>query len=867
MMEWHSTSIKKLFSQLNTGKQGLTNEEAAKRLEKYGLNEIEREKKISPWKIFFSQFKSMLVIILIAAVAVSIFLGKRLDAAVIGVVLVLNAVFGFVQEYKAERAIEALKKMAALKATVVRSGEKQVILAKELVPGDIMILDEGDKISADARLLESYSLETQEAALTGESLPVSKSVGTFKEKTSLAERHNMAYSGTIATRGRAIALVTATGKQTELGKVAKMLEHVEKEIPLKKQLDSMGRWIGIAVILLCLAVFLVQVLRGGEIISVFIISLALAVAAIPEGLPAVVTIALALGVQRMAKGNALVRQLPSVETLGSTNVICTDKTGTLTMNQMTVKQIYANGEFVDISGEGYKPEGKFSADTKNIMDLLKIGTLCNDAAIADSNVIGDPTEGALLVSAMKAGLKKDKLEKQFRRVDEIPFTSERKMMTTIHKTGRKKFAFMKGAPRSVLNRCTKFYYNGKIRKLTQKERDKIIAADHEMANQALRVLAFAYKECISKDDAEKEMIFAGLQGMIDPPRHEAKEAINKCKKAGIKVVMITGDQRLTAEAVAKQLGLEGRTVTGKDLDEMKDSEFHKIADEVAVYARVNPQHKIKIIDALKKKGYTVAMTGDGVNDAPALKEAHIGVAMGIAGTDVAKEASDMVLLDDNFASIVNAVEEGRGIYDNIRKFVAYLLSCNLAEVLIVFIAVLLSLPLPFIAIQILWINLVTDSFPALALGVDPRSTDVMMKRPRKPKEHIISRGLALGISLIAIATTAITLYLFNHYLPETRLAQTVAFTTLVTIELTVPFIIRARYRAKLFSNPWLLSAIVLSLMLQLAVIYSPLSKLFNTLPLKIEWLYIASATLALFAVGFAVERGYRWLTEGKINKS
>ncbi|MBU2589900.1 MAG: calcium-translocating P-type ATPase, PMCA-type [Nanoarchaeota archaeon] len=853
----HSLGIKELLDKLESKKEGLTKEEAEARLKKYGLNELEKKKQISPLKIFLAQFKSFLVIILLIAVVISLILGKEhyFDAIIIGLILILNATFGFFWEYRAEKAIEALQSMASHKVTVIRNGEKQLILAKEVVLGDIMVIDEGDKISADGRIIECYSLQTQEASLTGESVPVEKDINKLKEETVLAERKNMVFSGTIATRGKALVLVTATGMDTQLGKVAKLLQKAEKEIPLKKQLDNLGKWIGVIVILISILIFTILFLRGENILTILILTIALAVAAVPEGLPAVVTIALALGVQRMAKENALIRKLPSVETLGSTTVICTDKTGTLTMNEMTVQRLYANNEIIYVSGEGYSPEGHFSIGKKKIELLLKIGSLCNNSSISPqgTNLIGDPTEVALLVSAMKVGLIQHELEKKWPRINEIPFSSERKMMTTLHKTGRKKISAIKGAVDIILERCNKIYLDGKIRKLTSKDKEEILEINKKFASDALRVLAFAFREYIKEEDAEKDLIFVGLQGMIDPPRHEAKEAIKRCKRAGIEVVMITGDHKITAQAIAKQLGLNGESITGKEIEDMTEDQLIKLVGKISVYARVDPKHKLKIVEALKKRGHIVAMTGDGVNDAPALKEANIGIAMGISGTDVAKEAADMILLDDNFSSIVNAVEEGRGIYDNIRKFVMYLLSCNLAEVLIVFMAVILALPLPLLAIQILWINLVTDSFPALALGVDPKGKGLMLRKPRNPQEHIINKEIGLNTILLALITTIATLFLFTRYLDNLSVAQTVAFTTLVMIELAVPFIIRIRFKTEMFSNKWLFGAIGLSLLLQLLLIYTPLSKFFSTTVLGIEWSYIIIAMLSIFILGTIIE--------------
>ncbi|HII15889.1 MAG TPA: cation-translocating P-type ATPase, partial [Nanoarchaeota archaeon] len=627
-----------------------------------------------------------------------------------------------------------------------------------------------------------------------------------------------------------------------------MLQEAEqKKIPLNTQLEKLGKWIGIGVIFLCAVVFIATYLKGGNFLETALFSIALAVAAVPEGLPAIATISFALGVQKMAKKHALIRKLPSVETLGSTTVICTDKTGTLTMNEMTVRKIYCPSEIIDVGGIGYSGEGSFSSKPNGIEMLLKAGMLCNNAALQGQTAIGDPTEAALIVSAMKSGLRREDIEKEFPRTNEIPFSSERKMMTTLHRDGKSTTAFSKGSPETILQKCTKTLYRGRIRPLTRVEKNEIMKINESFAKDALRVLAFAFKPVTQKDSAEKEMIFIGLQAMIDPPRMEAREALLKCEDAGIRVVMITGDQLLTAEAIAREIGIKGKAVSGEELEKMNEKELLSASKEVNIYARVSPEHKLRIITALKKAGNIVAMTGDGINDAPALKKADIGIAVG-SGTDVAKEASDMVLVNDNFATIVGAVEEGRAIYDNIRKFSAFLLSCNLAEVLIVFIAVMLGMPLPFIAIQILWINLVTDSFPALAMGVDSAGKGIMKKKPRNPKEHIVSGSVAASIIALAIIVTAITLLVYSRFE-----SKTLAFTLLVALELLVPAIIRIGYRAYSL-NIWLAGACLLSFALQLAVIYTPLSKVFDTVaPGLQEWGIIAASCIALLVTGIAAE--------------
>jgi|TARA_B100001971_G_C18260456_1_gene586300 Ca2+-transporting ATPase len=845
----HNKKPEEIFKELNTKKEGLTEKEAEARLKKYGYNEIKEAKKISPLKIFLQQFNSAVVYILIAALIISLFVGERIDAIVIGIILILNALFGFYQEYRAEKSIEALKKLASLKATVIRDGKEKEIDAKLLVSGDIIKLVEGDKVPADTRLFELANLQTQEAALTGESTPVKKELKVLAEKTLLADRINMTFSGTIVTAGKGKAIVTGTGMNSEIGKIAKMIQEVEPEkTPLQKKLNQLGRWLGVVTIIISIIVFLGGILTGGDLMEFFIVAVALAVAAIPEGLPAVVTIGLSIGSMRMIKRHALIRKLPSVETLGSTTVICSDKTGTLTKNEMTVKKIYTNGKVIDVTGSGYEKKGNFlfnkaKINTKEIELLLKIGALNNDASLTDGNLIGDPTEGSLIVSAAKANLKKEELEKKHKRVDEIPFSSERKIMTTLHNFNSEKIAFVKGAPEIVLKLCSSIYENGKIRKLTEAKKKEILQTNQEFANNALRVLGFAFKTVMSKDRIEKNLTFVGLQGMIDPPRLEVKEAIRKCKKAGIKVVMITGDHEITAKAIGKEIGLEGKSLTGQQLEKIHG--LDKIIEDIVIYARVNPEHKIKIVDALKKKGHIVAMTGDGVNDAPALKKADIGVGMGITGTDVSKEASGMILTDDNFASIVNAVEEGRGIYDNIKKFVEYLLSSNLGEVLTLFIAIMLGFPLPLIAIMILWINLVTDGLPALALSVDPPDPNIMERKPRNPKEKIISNPIIVRMFIVGITMMIGTLAIFKFYKPETDLiyAQTIAFSTLMFYQMFNVLNCRSElnslFKIGVFTNTKLWGAILISILLQILVIHTPLSTFFKTVPLTLmDWVYV-----------------------------
>lgn len=851
-MEWHKLEIQEVFKELETDDKGLTEGEAKNRLQKYGPNRIEEGKKIPDYILFLNQFKSILIAILIAAMAISIFLGEVLDTIVIFIIVILNAFLGFFQERKAEKALEALKKLAAPNAEVIRK-EARIIPSHELVPGDVIILKVGDKVPADCRIIEESNLKSDESILTGESTPVRKSSCVLSD-VPVAERINMLFSGTNIVYGRCKAIVVTTGMQTEFGKIAKMLQVAEEKTPLQEKLSVLGKQLGIMILAICAIIFVSGFLLGGEITNMFLTAVTLAVAAIPEGLPAVVTITLAIGLQKMAKRNAIIRRLPAVETLGCATIICSDKTGTLTMNEMTVKKLYVNGDIVDVTGEGYGLDGKFLLNGKETKSdeielLLEPGLLCNDAEL--ENKIGDPTEIALLVSARKYGM--DDLRKKYKREDEIPFDSERKMMSV--KVGEK--IYTKGAVEEVLKKCSRIYKDGRAWVLTDIEKKKILEVNRDFASSALRVLAFAYGE--AKKMQEKDLIFVGLQAMIDTPRKEVKDAIEKCKSAGIKVVMITGDHRDTAIAIAKELDiLEGKVLTGEELNSLNDEEFYSIVEDVSVYARVAPEHKVRITDALKKKGHIVAMTGDGINDAPALKKSDIGVSMGITGTDVSKEASDMVLTDDNFSSIVNAIEEGRGIYDNIKKFVYYLLSCNIGEVLVITMAIVLSivtnspLLLPLLPLQILWMNLLTDGLPALALGIEPKEPDVMKRKPRNPKEKILNRHSLTFIIAVGIIMCAATLFMF-YMESNIDKARTIAFTTLVMLQLIFALSARSNLplmKIGIFSNKKLLLAIAVSVALQLIIIYMPfLAVAFKTVPLAMmDWMNILGVMITVFII-------------------
>lgn len=870
-MEWHKKSIESTASELSVHiDQGLGNEEAEKRLAQYGKNELQEKEKEPLIKKIIDQLKDFLVLILIGASIVSAAVGEVTDSIVIIAIVIVNAILGIVQEGKAEKALEALKKMSSPHAKVIRNGHVTTVPANILVPGDIIILEAGDIIPADVRLIESQNLKIEEASLTGESVPSEKDADViFDNDVSIGDRKNMGYMSTIVTYGRGKGIVIGTGTHTEIGKIAMAIEEIQDEsTPLQQKLDQLGKWLGGACLVICLIVFAIGVMRGQHILEMFMVAISLAVAAIPEGLPAVVTIVLALGMKRMADRNAIVRRLLAVETLGSTTVICSDKTGTLTQNEMTVVKAFTVGDKFEITGQGYNPTGEFSTNgtlikpesNENLKQLLSAGLLCNDSTLEQRDkdkswgIIGDPTEGALVVAAAKAGIAKKDYNEKYERIAEIPFDSDRKMMTTFHSgyIQDKIVSFTKGAPDIILDRCSKYYINGRIENLTPEIKNKIAEANSGFAKQALRVLAFSFRvydslpNDINSEAIEKDLIFIGLMGMIDPPRNEAKEAIVKCKQAGIKPVMITGDYKDTAVAIALELGLmedENAVLTGAQLDKMSDDELREKVKETSVYARVSPEHKVRIVEALRQNKHIAAMTGDGVNDAMALKRADIGVSMGITGTDVAKGTADMVLMDDNFATIVSAVEEGRIIYSNIRKFVFYLLSCNVGEILIVFLSLLMQLPVPLLPIQLLWLNLVTDSFPALALGTEKGDPDIMQVKPRDAKEPIMNNVMLTGIVVQSIALTLSVLLAFKWaltaYNGDLLKARTIAFTTLILAELIRAYSSRSeRYsiiKLGVFTNRILVIASVVSFLLLLVVLYVPfLQPVFKTYSLSIK---------------------------------
>jgi Ca2+-transporting ATPase len=901
---WHAMETEESLQALNTKEKGLSQEEVQKRLQEYGANELKKEKGPSAIKMFLGQFTDVLIIILLIAMFLSMgtaiiqgTIEEIYDAIVIFAIIVACAALGFIEEYRSEKALEALKKMTAPVAMVLRDGKEIKINASEVVPGDVVLLYTGDKVPSDGRLIEAINLKVDEAPLTGESTPVNKDTLPLAEETSLSDRRNMVFTGTAVVYGRGKAVVTSTGMNTEFGKIAKMVQVQQGEsTPLEKRMSSVGKWIGILSIAVCAIVAVIGIIEGRSILQMVIWAVSLAVAAVPEALPAIVTGALAVGMYRMAKVNTIVRRLPAVETLGCTSVICSDKTVTLTKGEMTVQRIYVNDQTLKVSGVGYEPEGEFLFEDRKInpsseenQTLLKIATLCNDAKLekeAERWVIrGDPTEGALVVTAAKAGLWKEELEKDAPRIGEIPFSSERKCMTTVHFTpGNNKVAFMKGAPEIVLSKCTRIFTNGKVRKITQEDRTKILKINEAMALQALRNLGFAFRELPESlktfdDKIEGDMIFVGIMGMIDPPREEVKDAIYLCRKAGIHAVMVTGDHKLTAVAVAKELNLlgenelEGKVLTGTELDKTSDEQLAAMVENIAIYARVSPEHKMRIVKAWKTKNHVVAMTGDGVNDAPALKLSDIGVAMGITGTEVTKEAADMVLADDNFASIVKAMKEGREIYDNIKKYLTYLLRCNVMEILVMFI-VMVGVPylagagnlvnqeslVALTAIQLLWVNLTTDGLPALALGVDPGDPDLMEKKPRDPNESVFTRDVKLYLTLVPILMTVLLLFGYFYYQPWRGIvdgkdmlteARTQLLTAMILMELANAISARSlrypAFKVGIFKNKFLWYAILSSLGLQLLVLYSPLQTVFGvTSPEPLDWAFAVLFTIIAF---------------------
>jgi len=875
-LAWHATETEAVLDALGVDEEGLTADEAARRREQYGENDIQEEEEISALATFLAQFRSFLIYLLIVAAGLSLAVGllpgeepNYVDAGLIATILLANGVFGFVQDYRAEKSIQKLRELASPDATVLRDGAKVEISAREVVPGDVVFVEQGDAVPADARLLSTTNLETDEAALTGESATVAKRTDVLDADAPLAERENMVYMNTNAVKGHGKAVVVATGMETEVGAIATQIQEAEeRKTPFQREVDALGQRIGYGVMALIALVGVVQFLfTAASPISIALVGITLAVAAVPEGLPAVVTLTLAVGSRKMLNRNALVRRLPVVESLGSVDVIVTDKTGTLTESQMTVKRLFFGGQEYEVTGAGLASEGEFLRDDEPVdparLDpLLRCGVVCNNAEraadSADVEYLGDPTEIALLVAGRKAGVDPDD-----ERLREVPFSSDRRRMTVVVPGEDGPTAYMKGAPETVLDRCDRVLVDGAEEDLTDERREAILDRTEAFAGDALRVLGFARATGVDADadeeDLESGLVFLGLQGMIDPPREEVREAVADCRDAGIRVVMVTGDNLTTATAIGEQIGFDsGGAMTGREVAELPESELRETVEDVEVFARVAPEHKVTILQALQANGHDVAMTGDGVNDAPALRNADVGISMGERGTDVAKQASDMVLQDDNFVTIRDAIAEGRGIFDNIRKFVTLLLSANAGEVLAVLFGVLLgsflfpelfasrSEALILTPVMLLWINLVTDGLPALALGVDPKAEGIMDRAPRAEDEPIIDSHVVAYILTIGSTMTVVGLVLFFYGLTATgslRFPQTLLFTFVVVGELAIIQVIRSRFEQPMFSNRWLVGAVVGSTLLHLLVLYTPVAALFRVTPLDVEgWGLIAGGT-------------------------
>ena len=917
---WHAEAIKNVERILETNiPSGLSEKEAEERIKKVGFNELEEKKGRSPLKIFISQFNDFMIWILIAAAFVSgVIIRETTDAIVILIILIINSALGFTQEYRAEKALQALKELASPTAIVIRDSKEKNISSKSLVPGDLIKLFPGDLVPADCRIIRETNLQTDESILTGESLPVGKTTDTLKKiHVPLGDRENMLFSSTTIVKGRCMAVVVETGKNTEIGKIAGMIQEVEEPTPLQIELKTIGKKIGIICLAVSGIVFLSGVIKGNELAEMFLVAVALAVAAIPEGLPAVVTVSLALGVQKMAKNNALVRKLSSVETLGGVTVICTDKTGTLTENRMRVRKIYSGVEEVSEYEKFLKKyNSALSTNKKNILItkvlnknsalkyLVENSVLCNDAYYTDKEgrkISGDPTEAALIEMGSFFSLDKSNLESKKPRILEEPFDSTRKMMTTVHKTCPDKnpplpyILFSKGAPEIILQRCSKIIKNDTVAEISAEDKEKLKNINSTLASSTMRNLAFAFKylDCLpdskSIKDEETNLTYCGIVGMIDPPRPEVYDAIEKCRKANIEVIMVTGDHKLTAEAIGKELGIlgeNGRTIDGEQFDALTKEQLEKQIGDIKIFARVSPSNKVDIIDALKKNNHIVAMTGDGINDAPSLKKADIGVAMGITGTDVSKESSDMILTDDNFATIVKAVREGRVIYANLKKFILFLLSCNISEVLLMFISIVIGdyvfylftgqkgfLYIPLLPVQILWMNLITDGLPAMALGIDPPEKNIMDRRATKKREQILSKrrllltiwqGFILTLGSLFIYFTGPILFNAHTSISDIKIFQTSVFTTLVLTQLFHTFNYRFEKRGifnkDIFGNKYLNLAIVTSISLQVSIIYVPLlQRIFSTASLSLyHWtLVIISSVFPVVIINFINEITYR----------
>ncbi|MDQ0245623.1 Ca2+-transporting ATPase [Bacillus fengqiuensis] len=871
-MKWYELSERAVLQMTKTTKEtGLSTKEAKEKQKQDGMNELEEAEKQSALLLFLEQFKDFMVLVLLAATLISGLLGEYIDAIAIIAIVIINGFLGFFQERRAEKSLDALKELSAPQVMGLREGEWVRIPSKELVVGDIIKFTSGDRIGADIRILEAKSLEIEESALTGESLPVSKHTSPLTgQDVPLGDQSNMAFMGTLVTRGNGMGVVVGTGMNTAMGQIANLLQSAETMMtPLQRKLEQLGKILIVVALLLTMLVVGIGVIQGHALYEMFLAGVSLAVAAIPEGLPAIVTVALSLGVQRMIKQKAIVRKLPAVETLGCASVICSDKTGTMTQNKMTVTHLWSGGNTWNVSGTGYHPEGHFyagerevhPAQSKPLQQLLLFGVLCNQTGLIrqkdDYAIDGDPTEAALLVAAMKAGFDRESVLQQFDIIQEFPFDSTRKMMSVVVKDKKdgKRYVVTKGAPDVLVTNSSKILWDNKLQPMSPSMGNEVKTAIDQLAGQALRTIAIAYRPLINETfhhehEAERELVLIGLQGMIDPPRPEVKEAVKECRDAGIKTVMITGDHVITAKAIASQLGIlkpGGKVLDGYTLSKMSVDELEEVVDDVYVYARVSPEHKLKIVKALQAKGHVVAMTGDGVNDAPAIKAADIGIAMGITGTDVAKEASALVLLDDNFATIKSAIKEGRNIYENIRKFIRYLLASNVGEILVMLFAMILALPLPLVPIQILWVNLVTDGLPAMALGLDQPEENVMKRKPRHPKEGVFARGLGWKVIsrgfLIGIATLAAFIIVYDNTPENLDYAQTIAFATLVMAQLIHVFDCRSDksvFDRNPFENLYLVAAVISSILLMLVVIYyPPLQPIFHTMPIMPrEWLII-----------------------------
>lgn len=867
---WFNKNSKEVINELSTDLiNGLSSSEAKLRLTKYGLNKIQGKKKKSIFQLFLAQINDIMIYILLIAAIISFVVGEFSDSIIILIVIFINAIIGVIQESKAEKALEALKSMSTPKAIVKRDGNIIEIPSEEVVIGDIIIIDAGRYIPADLRIVEAANLKIEESAFTGESVPSEKNSNTITKgkDVPIGDQHNMAFMSTLVTYGRGIGIVVNTGMNTEIGKIAKMLDSEdENTTPLQKKLAQLGKILGFAAVGISIIMFLISLFQGRDFLEMFMTSISLAVAAIPEGLPAIVAIVLALGVQRMIKENAIIRKLPSVETLGSVNIICSDKTGTLTINKMTVKKYYVNGQIYNLK----------SIDIKNKeTNLLTYGMiLCNDATSKDGVQTGDPTEVALIDVGNKINIFKDDLNKEFKRVNEIPFDSDRKLMTTVNSYENKYYVFTKGAIDSILKISNKILINGEIKDFADKEKSETLNASNLMSDDALRVLALAYKpidnEHVPIDELENDLIFVGLMGMIDPPREEVKGSIELSKKAGIRTIMITGDHKNTAVAIAKELGIVediSQAMSGSEIDSYSEEEFTKIVNDFKVFARVSPEHKVKIVKAFKSYGNIVSMTGDGVNDAPSLKAADIGIAMGITGTDVAKGAADMVLTDDNFTTIVKAVEEGRNIFNNIKKSIIFLLSCNLGEIVALFFAILLNWPAPLLPIHILWVNLITDSFPALSLGVDPGDKGVMDLPPKDPKESLFAgrAGILLILNGILIGGSTLFAFVLGEYLyPDSlRHAQTMAFVVLSVSQLFYSLSMRnetkSLFQVGVFKNKWLIASILFGIVVQLAIITIPFTaNIFKVYSLDFkDWGIVILISLIPFAINEIVKIFFR----------